>query len=78
MRYYIVMSKPTKVNAEKLIGEKKPSYKTSFTDKDAILYALGIGFSRGNVALIQTHSGSRTSSIPTSSILTSLLSQQWE
>jgi hypothetical protein len=45
--------KSSKVVAEKVIGAKCQGGERSFTDKDSILYALGIGFSRGNFALIQ-------------------------
>lgn len=42
------MPKPEKIIAEKLIGYKVPPYKTMIDDRDALLYALGIGFSLGN------------------------------
>lgn len=41
------MSRPAMIIPEKTIGTKTPPTKTSFTDKDAIIYALGIGFSQG-------------------------------
>lgn len=47
------MPKPQKIEAEKLIGYKEPPYKTKVTEYDAILYALGIGFSRGTFILNQ-------------------------
>lgn len=41
------MPKPDKIVAEKLIGSKTPEYSTIATDKDTMLYALGIGFNTG-------------------------------
>lgn len=48
------MSKPAKIIPDKTIGVKSPETKTSFTDNEAILYSLGIGFSQGILFSIQT------------------------
>lgn len=42
-------SKPPQIIAEKVIGTKSEPYTNSFTEDQAILYALGIGFNQGNV-----------------------------
>lgn len=41
------MPKPEKIQAEKLIGGKSEEIKNCHSEKDCIIYALGIGFSRG-------------------------------
>ena len=41
------MPKPSKIIPDKTIGIKTPTTQNSFTDNDAILYSLGIGFSQG-------------------------------
>lgn len=41
------MIKPKTIQPDQLIGSKPPSTKTKVDDKDAILYALSIGFSKG-------------------------------
>lgn len=41
------MSKPAKIIPEKTIGVKSPATTNSFTENEAILYSLGIGFSQG-------------------------------
>ena len=41
------MSKPAKIIPEKTIGVQSPTTNNSFTDNEAILYSLGIGFSQG-------------------------------
>lgn len=41
------MPKTKTIIPDKLIGTKPPLWKTAINDKDAILYALGVGFSRG-------------------------------
>ena len=45
----LMTSVPEKIIPEKLIGYKSKEAKNTFTDKDCILYALGIGFSRGTL-----------------------------
>jgi hypothetical protein len=42
------MQKPEQINSDKLIGTKLNFNTASITDKDAIIYAMGIGFSIGN------------------------------
>jgi hypothetical protein len=49
------MSKPSKIIVDKVIGIKPEATRTSITEKDAILYALGIGFSQGKEHLTQIH-----------------------
>jgi hypothetical protein len=44
--------KSSKIEAEKVIGALCHNDENSFTDKDSILYALGIGFSTGALILI--------------------------
>jgi hypothetical protein len=44
---YGYMKKPALIEVEKLIGLKVEPYRTSYSDKQCILYALGIGFSIG-------------------------------
>ena len=46
------MQRPKKIEAEKVIGTKFERKKFTLTDKDAILYALGIGFSQGDLFII--------------------------
>lgn len=46
------MSRPAKIEAEKVIGTKMGENKVTFTEKDTILYALGIGFSTGYFHII--------------------------
>jgi hypothetical protein len=46
------MKKSDKIEVEKVIGTKCQDSEISFTDKDSILYDLGIGFSRGMNILI--------------------------
>lgn len=46
--------KSSKIEAEKVIGTKCEPTVTSFNDRDSIIYALGIGFSRGSSLLRQT------------------------
>lgn len=46
--------KSAKIEAEKVIGLKAETVERSFTDRDSIIYALGIGFSRGTCPVIQT------------------------
>jgi len=41
-------SKPAKILPEKILGKKEAPNTNSFTDKDAIIYSLGVGFSQGN------------------------------
>lgn len=41
-------SKPKSIVVDKVIGIKPETSKTSITEKDAILYAIGIGFNQGN------------------------------
>lgn len=50
MTYYISIMKSTKIEAEKVVGLKADPVERSFTDRDSIIYALGIGFSKGNNA----------------------------
>ena len=40
--------KPSKIEAEKAIGAKMEKVTHTFTDRDSIIYALSIGFSKGN------------------------------
>lgn len=47
------MSKPAKIIPDKAIGVKSPQTTNSFTDNEAILYSLGIGFSQGSVFIIK-------------------------
>lgn len=72
------MSKPAKIQAEKLIGTKFTPPPTTITDKDAIIYALGIGFSRGTFLQMQIHFEKKIISIPTSFIPNSQFSPPWE
>jgi hypothetical protein len=44
--------KSSQIEAERVIGTKIASNERSFTDKDSILYALGIGFSTSTLILI--------------------------
>lgn len=46
------MPKPEKIQADTLIGTKSEEYTNTHTEKDCIIYALGIGFSRGMPLLI--------------------------
>lgn len=41
------MSKPAKIIPEKAIGVQSPQTSNTFSDNEAILYSLGIGFSQG-------------------------------
>ena len=72
------MPKPAKIEAEKLIGTKVPAYKTNVTDKDALLYALGIGFSTSNKIVIKILSKQMTLNSRTSLIRISLFFPRWE
>lgn len=72
------MSKPAFIQAEKLIGSKVYPEPTTITDKDAIIYALGVGFSTGTLLRIQIHCESKISSILMNSMLISLFFPQWE
>ncbi len=47
------MSKPAKIIPEKAIGVKSPITSNSFTENEAILYSLGIGFSQGIFLFIE-------------------------
>jgi hypothetical protein len=71
------MPKPAKIEAEKLIGTKVPAYKTNVTDKDALLYALGVGFSTSNDFVIKILSKQMTLNLPTSLIRISVFSPRW-
>jgi len=42
------MSKEEKINPEKLLASKIPSVESTFSENQAILYALSIGFNQGN------------------------------
>lgn len=44
--------KSDKIVADKLIGTPCETEERTFTDRDSILYALGIGFSRGTAHII--------------------------
>jgi len=59
------MSKPEKVVCDKLIGSKIQIGDITLEDKDAMLYALGIGFNMGNLYSIQIHSEKKISNILT-------------
>lgn len=41
------MGKADKIIPEKIIGIKPPLTRASISEKDSIIYSLGIGFSRG-------------------------------
>ncbi len=41
------MGKADKIVPDKIIGLKPPLTRASISEKDSIIYALGIGFSRG-------------------------------
>lgn len=43
------MGKADKIIPDKIIGLKPPLTRASISEKDSIIYALGIGFSRGKV-----------------------------
>ena len=43
------MSKPEKIQAEKLIGQKEAPKISVITERDSIIYSLGIGFSQGTL-----------------------------
>ena len=47
------MSKPAKIIPEKAIGVQSPSTTNNFSDNEAILYSLGIGFSQGKITSIK-------------------------
>ncbi len=49
------MIKPKSIQPDQLIGSKPASSKTKVDDKDAILYALSIGFSKGKIFTTQIH-----------------------
>lgn len=44
--------KPSHIIPEKVIGTKSEPYVNSFTEDQAILYALGIGFNQGNITCL--------------------------
>lgn len=49
-----MIQKPKQIIPEKIIGLKTPAIVNSFTDRDAIIYSLGVGFSHGSSELMQT------------------------
>lgn len=55
------MSKPGKIIPDKTIGVQSLPTNTTFSDNDAILYSLGIGFSQGIFSVKQTHWNKPTS-----------------
>ena len=59
------MSKVKKVNADKAIGFKTQGEEFMVTEKEALLYATGIGFNLGNHLFIKIHSEKKISSIQT-------------
>jgi hypothetical protein len=68
------MSKSDKVIAEKAIGYSAKGEPFMISEKQGLLYAVGIGFSLGSDCAMQIRLRRRTSSTPTSSTKVFLLS----